>query len=296
MIPDSHAIYVIQAIRLAATAEAVQKNDPALALLLARAAARTTYEQDGSFTNEATLALYNALAAYPSTPLTGHTGEVQSVQFSPDGTKVVSTSLDDAVRIWDVNSGQTLWVLESPGRLGTVSFSPDGNYVLATSWDGGVRVWDVTSGEELYTLSGHSIQTKFATFSPDGTLILTVGCDEDDEEYYCTEGTARLWDVVTGEEQKELSGHTDIVVSASFNFDGTRLVTASFDGTARVWDPNTGEQLQVLNAPVGDVRYAEFSPDGTQIITANADSTVRLWNVRTGGRFYRLLDIYGMFR
>jgi WD40 repeat protein len=87
-------------------------------------------------------------------------------------------------------------------------------------------VWDAASGEELHVLSGHGRPVASATFSPDGTRIVTASSDR----------TALVWDAASGEMLDVLSGHEGVVSSASFSPDGTRILTASRDNTARVWD------------------------------------------------------------
>jgi hypothetical protein len=74
-----------------------------------------------------------------------------------------------------------------------------------------------------------------------------------------------------------LEGHTEIVHSATFSPDGTRIVTASSDNTARLWDGKTGALLATLEGHRGRVLSAAFSPDGARIVTASSDNTARLW-------------------
>ena len=89
--------------------------------------------------------------------LQGHSRDVMSVSFSPDGTKVASGSDDNMVKLWDVTSGECLQTLEGHSSFVTsVSFSPDGTKVASGSGDETVKLWDVTSGECLQTLEGHS--------------------------------------------------------------------------------------------------------------------------------------------
>jgi len=82
------------------------------------------------------------------------------------------------------------------------------------------------SDPSLLTLKGHSGGVTSASFSPDGTRIVTGSGDK----------TAKVWDAKTGAEVLTLKGHTDAVVAASFSPDGTRIVTGSHDNTAKVWD------------------------------------------------------------
>ena len=71
-----------------------------------------------------------------------------------------------------------------------------------------------------------------AIFSPDGQTILTASPD----------GTARLWNVATGEPKSEPLLHEGRVLFAAFSPDGKTVVTASSDRTARLWDVATGQQ------------------------------------------------------
>ncbi len=81
-----------------------------------------------------------------------------------------------------------------------------------------------------------------------------------------------------------LSGHGDLVQSAAYSPDGTRIVTASFDKTVRIWNARTGTQLAVLSGHGGFVNSAAYSPDGIRIVTASDDKTVRVWDARTGAQ------------
>ncbi|MER9134748.1 TIR domain-containing protein [Mesorhizobium sp. M0830] len=121
------------------------------------------------------------------------------------------------------------------------------------------------------TLNGHELAVTSATFSPDGTDIVTASAD----------GTARVWEAATGAQVLALKGHEKAVTSAAFSPDGTRIVTASADRTARVWEAATGAQL-IVTAHQGELTSAAFSPDGTRVVTASADRTARLWDIATG--------------
>ncbi|MAT98677.1 MAG: hypothetical protein CL608_16160 [Anaerolineaceae bacterium] len=74
-----------------------------------------------------------------------------------------------------------------------------------------------------------------------------------------------------------LEGHTGIVWSASFNHDGSRIVTASADNTARLWDKD-GSLINTLEGHTAGVRSASFNDDGSRIVTASDDDTARLWD------------------
>jgi WD40 repeat protein len=67
-------------------------------------------------------------------------------------------------------------------------------------------------------------------YSPDGKIILTGSWDH----------TARLWDIATGAQLRELKGHTDGIFSVAFSPNGKTVLTGSGDRTARLWDIRTG--------------------------------------------------------
>src|SRR5262249_54105892 len=79
---------------------------------------------------------------------------------------------------------------------------------------------------DLLTLKGHTGDVTSASFSPDGSHILTASWDK----------TARLWHALSKAEVLTLKGPTGGVGSASCSPDGSRTPTASSDRRARVWD------------------------------------------------------------
>jgi WD40 repeat protein len=123
-------------------------------------------------------------------------------------------------------------------------------------------------GPSPRVVEGHSGTVWCATYSPDGTRIVSGSAD-------CT---VRVWNAVTFEQPAELKGHQDEVNSVVFSPDGTRVVSGSDDHTVRVWNAVTFEQLAELEGHKSRVRSVAFSPDGTNIISGSDDRTVRVWN------------------
>ncbi|KAG2129049.1 WD40-repeat-containing domain protein [Suillus bovinus] len=133
----------------------------------------------------------------------GHTSVVTSVSFSPDGTRIVTGSWDNTVRLWDTITQKPVGppLLGHTNYVTSVSFSPDGARIVTASRDNTVRLWDAATRLPLgEPLRGHTSATSSASFSPDGTRIVTSSWDS----------TVRLWDAVVEKplQQCVKSGHT----------------------------------------------------------------------------------------
>jgi WD40 repeat protein len=261
---------------LARWADAQLNQDPELSVLLAKKA------MEARSTPEAKLALRRALLeSRLRVALRGHNDDVFSAQFSRDGSRAVTASLDGTARVWDASNGRVITILDPyPGPRKTIlegmwsaAFSPDrhGRWVVTAGTDGYVRVWDAASGRSIMPLvAKHQDAVRGATFSPDGRRVVSFSND----------GTAGVWEVATG--QARFFHHDRIVNSAVFHpHKNTQVLTASEDNTARIWNVRTGKEVARFRGPTTrelSLVSAAFSPNGRLVVTASADGTAQLWD------------------
>jgi WD40 repeat protein len=182
---------------------------------------------------------------------------IWEAHLSPDGTHVLTTGVADGViRMWDAPTGEQLWKVT--GLLGTggigAGFSADGKLVGTVS--GPAIVWDVVSGNRVSTLDSTGKPLSVG-FSPDNDTVLTRFDD----------GSARIWDPMTGDVIVTMAGHDGTVEGAGFSPDGRQVVTAGDDGLVRVWSAGTGQPIATYSSQGGAARWAFLAPDGPFVVS-----------------------------
>jgi len=209
-----------------------------------------------------TARLWDARSGRLVSVLTGHQGLVEGASFSPSGDRLLTRSFDDTARIWSTSDGRLLRVFErsgggasfSPdgtlvittslndgvatlwdGRAGSkratlqydyfaASFSRDGSKLITGSRDGGARIVDTANGSPLLLLKSDQSAVQAVDFSADGRLAVTGSED----------GMARLWNATTGEQIGQLDGGSPIFVD-KFTLDDKHIVLQSEAGQLRLW-------------------------------------------------------------
>ena len=200
----------------------------------------------------------------------GHTGLISGASFSSDAKHIVtSSSKDGTARVWEVATGQELITIRDAGIIGAV-FNSNGLEVITHSVSGTLRFWKVPKRQLPNQLASDASYLTSVAFSPDGKRL--VGASGD--------GTATVWDIMTGNKLVTLYGHTSIL-RASFSPDGNHIATAFMDGSTVIWNSSTGRSTNTLIGHTGWVNDARYSPDGLRIITASGDQTARIWDANT---------------
>jgi len=243
--------------------------------------------------------------------LTGHQQKILDLNFSPDGTRLVTASGDRTARIWNPPSWSARPTTGTPAAwssevtlvghkdsVGSAEFNLDGSLVLTGSYDGTARVWDAQTGECLVVHRGHAGRINAARFFTRGFLMATAGVDRPAEVW--TTGnveTPRLLLAAhgaTAEATSGLHGHDAALRALAFRpgkVGRYEVLTAGADGVTCLWDVRHWEKPTIVQhplrrfepaGPTAPITDAAFSPDGELAATAAVDGVVRLWSVEGG--------------
>ncbi len=206
--------------------------------------------------------------------LRGHSDFVQRGIFSPDSTKVLTSSLDGSVILWDAESGEVLHLHTAHSEsVNDIDFNHDGSMFVTAGGDGKAVVWNTDNGQMVSSFNGHRSNGLITVdFHPTQNLVLTTSVDQ----------TARLWDARSSREIMVYKGHQGPIWCAAFSPDGKKIITGSKDGTARIWDVDSGKELHRLEGH-RQVGIVLASPSNDAILTASEDdNAARIWNATNG--------------
>ncbi|MDE0485107.1 MAG: WD40 repeat domain-containing protein [Candidatus Poribacteria bacterium] len=218
--------------------------------------------------------------------LEGHTGEICSIAFRPDGKTLAGACQDGTVRLWDVNTRQqirTFGINVHP--MSNITFSPDGKMIASASGRidgvGNAYLWDADTGKCLRTFPVNTKGIVYdVTFSPDGNMLASSS----------DEPIISLWNVNTGKQIRTLTTHTGPIFSVVFSPDGRMLANRGpMENVISLWNVKTGQQIRTLRINAYPfVEDVAFSPDGKTI--ASVSGCIHLWNANTGQQIRTLFN------
>jgi WD40 repeat protein/serine/threonine protein kinase len=219
-------------------------------------------------------------------------GEVTDLAVFPEGQRVMASSSDGTVGVWDLKTGAKLReiVVAANGRFGekdretviapggvvAASLSPDGHRALFASGNL-FFLWDLETDEELNRVQ-HDEQVVDVRFSPDGGCAVSAAG-----------AVVRVWELPPGRKSGEQPPLVEVAHylgeerggadSVAVTPDGLRIVTSGWPERIRVFDRVTGQFTRYDNIGGGALAIA---PDGRHVLSAHGSRVLKLWDLESG--------------
>ncbi|ODV97242.1 hypothetical protein PACTADRAFT_39164 [Pachysolen tannophilus NRRL Y-2460] len=240
-----------------------------------------------------------------------HDDVITSLDFDvPFGTMVTS-SLDNTVKVWDLSRGKCSGLLE--GHFAAVKcLQMEENLVVTGSLDATLKLWDLS---KLNVLGGGNDEeeeeeeenlTLLHSFESHVEEVTALHFHKNNLVSGSSDRTIRQWDLNTGHclqtidvlwastqsnithsQFLDTGNNLSMFKTNNASFIGAlqcydaALATGTADGIVRLWDLRSGEVIRQLIGHTGPMTSLQF--DDKQLITGSSDRSIRMWDLRTGG-------------
>jgi serine/threonine protein kinase len=253
----------------------------------------------------------------PVTPIAeieAHRGTVTAAAYTEDGTQIVTTGADGAMKLWDASNNRIVRIIELDDGPAT-ALALNGRRALTGHANGKVVLWDIDKAEKIAAMHRNDAnvwsvaftgdQSHVAAASHDGKIALwdarqsaaPLAVLEGHENSVqalayapqqlllasgSADKTVRLWSLDTLASKRTYSGPRDSVTSLAFSQNGKFLASGALDGRIHIWSVGSSRRLRALSGHRGRVAAVSFSRSGDQLVSAGDDGTVRLWSLPRG--------------
>jgi len=197
-----------------------------------------------------------------------------SIAASPDGKYVVTGQKTGEIRLYEVETGQILWKIQTPGNATPwgLSFSPDGKEFVCAQ-GGQAQIYDIRKGAPRGDLKKHVSGTSYGvSWSPTGKHIAVGDFG----------GNVSVWDASTCALVGSRRLHQVDINGISWSADGVFVATASEDRKVGIWAPLKYDPPRYLEGHTNFLWCVAWSPEGLRIASGANDCTIRIWDARSG--------------
>ncbi len=235
--------------------------------------------------HDRTVKLWDVAGRREAATLSGHSGEVNGVGFSPDGRYLaVGTGVyhakwpnsdqrnrDGEVWLWDVAARQKKRLLlprEGNSAVTCLAFAPDGKTVAAgTSYASDVRLIEVETGRTIRTFRGGDGWVHNVAYSADGRQLA-----------WCTsQHLVHIQAVDQRTPRRVLRGHQTIVWGLAWSPDGKHLATGDYLGWIKIYNPANGQERVAFRADTSRAASLAFIKEGGSLLAGHHSGRLTIW-------------------
>lgn len=206
----------------------------------------------------------------PKVKFVGHKNRVVFLDFSKDGSRLISASWDLTAKVWETATGRLLASFSHRDKVLQAKFSANNQFVMTLPEDFSAYLWDIRSNNRVASYAGHAKLVSAIDLSPSSQWAATGALDN----------MVRIFEAQTGNLKYTLKGHNAPISHVLF-FGENKLISASRDGILKIWNCNTGELVASMQAHTGNINALKLQPNGSLIVTGGNDQTVKLWNLQS---------------
>lgn len=213
-----------------------------------------------------TIHLWDLILGKQVKSLRGHHCWVAAIAFSPDNLSLASSSLDQTIKLWNLEAGKPYATLKT-ARMTSLAYSPDGQILASGSrilnWadnhtsPGGVQLWQLGRRSITRTLGTEAVTA--LAFSPAGKWLVSGNTQ------------IQLWEVASGNQQHEFA--VEDLATLTFTPDGKGL--AAVGKWLQFWWLPVGIEAKKIRSPASDLA---FNADGKILVTASG-GTLFFWQL-----------------
>ncbi len=209
--------------------------------------------------------------------LDGHSWSVTGVAFSPDGSRIISSSGDKSIRFWSPDGKPLEKTLVQDDYVTGIKVSPDGT-LIAAGFNERKTVLVLKNGSLKATLSGPSQRALPLAFSLDNGTVLVGSDDKSAYLFDISKAMKDDWHNSRNWTSRVLTPfHRDMVRAGAASPDGSLFATGSWDKTVKLWD-REGKHLADLKGHKAFVMAVAFLPDSSALLSADSEGIIKFWN------------------
>ncbi len=203
--------------------------------------------------------------------LKGHDYAVTTLAVTPDNQTLISGSLDNTIRLWNLESGAFIKILaETEGDVEDIAIASDGRRLVYGG--DGLEVMDMTTGQSVASLKKLTEDITEVAISGDGKRLFAGDMD----------GNIEVWDWEKRALQVTLDDHLDRINALAISLDDSLMVSGSHDGRVKLWDLKNVQLQKTLIGHRAGILAVAISPDVTLIASGSWDETIIIWEVASG--------------
>ncbi len=227
--------------------------------------------------------LWEVASGKLSFTLRGHRGVVTAIAFTPDGSRLLTSSDDHTARLWNVSRGSLEHTFErQPDWISSVAVSRDGQTVAFGGERGNITLCDLRTYQTRRTFFARVATIHDLVFSPSDDVLAVAG-----------EGAVALWNPQTGEPLPELPESVGRFNCLAFTHDGQRLIAGGGEvgvGKSVVlveWHLATREKRSLPTEHTKMLQSLALSGDDGYLATSAWDNQVLIYDRTTGEQLSR---------